>query len=227
MGTIAAPTIGYALLLPFIVIFAAACVGILLEAVVPRDLRRAAQLLLAFVAVGVALVVTISNWSAGGDVVVLGLPRGGVPVAYQVARALAAPLDVIVVRKVGVPQHAELAMGAVGEDGATVINSDVVRAMHVDQAELHAAQDRERVEVQRRVRTLRAQRPRVPLRGRAAAVCRRSVGGPAAPGRGAGGPGDRRGPRPAASRRRRPGRRRRPRPRRAAAASCCPAAGLG
>ncbi|SER15655.1 NADH-quinone oxidoreductase subunit NuoN [Microlunatus flavus] len=70
MGTIAAPTIGYALLLPFIVIFAAACVGILVEAIVPRDLRRAAQLLLAFVAVGVALVVTISNWSAGGDVVV-------------------------------------------------------------------------------------------------------------------------------------------------------------
>ena len=103
---------------------------------------------------------------AGEDVVVLGLPRGGVPVAYQVARALGAPLDVIVVRKVGVPHHAELAMGAVGEDGATVTNEDVVRAMRVARQELYAAEERERVEVQRRVRALRAERPRVPLRGR-------------------------------------------------------------
>jgi putative phosphoribosyl transferase len=103
---------------------------------------------------------------AGADVVVLGLPRGGVPVAYQVARALGAPLDVIVVRKVGVPHHAELAMGAVGEDGATVTNEDVVHAMRVDRQELHAAEERERAEVERRVRSLRAEVPRVPLRGR-------------------------------------------------------------
>ena len=74
MGTIAAPTIGYALLLPFIVVFAAACVGVLVEAVVPRDLRRAVQLLLAFLAVAVALVVTVSNWAVGADVVV-GVPQ--------------------------------------------------------------------------------------------------------------------------------------------------------
>jgi putative phosphoribosyl transferase len=103
---------------------------------------------------------------AAADVVILGLPRGGVPVAYQVARALGAPLDVIVVRKVGVPQHAELAMGAVGEDGATVTNEDVIRAMRVDRHELHAAVERERAEVARRVRSLRAERPRVPLHGR-------------------------------------------------------------
>ena len=103
---------------------------------------------------------------AGEDVVVLGLPRGGVPVAYQVARALDAPLDVIVVRKVGVPHHAELAMGAVGEDGATVTNEDVVRGMRVSRQDLHAAEDRERAEVQRRVRALRTERPREPLRGR-------------------------------------------------------------
>jgi putative phosphoribosyl transferase len=103
---------------------------------------------------------------AGEDVVVLGLPRGGVPVAYQVARALGAPLDVIVVRKVGVPDHAELAMGAVGEDGATVTNEDVVQAMRVDRQELHAAEERERAEVERLVRSLRAELPRVPLRGR-------------------------------------------------------------
>jgi putative phosphoribosyl transferase len=107
---------------------------------------------------------------AGEDAVVLGLPRGGVPVAYQVARALGAPLDVIVVRKVGVPQHAELAMGAVGEDGATVTNEDVVRAMQVDRRELQAAEDRERAEVDRRVRSLRAERPRVPLLGRTVIV---------------------------------------------------------
>ena len=70
MGTIAAPTIGYALLLPFVVVFAAACVGVLAEAVVPRDLRRAAQLLIALVAIVIALVVTIANWRVGGDVVV-------------------------------------------------------------------------------------------------------------------------------------------------------------
>lgn len=62
----------------------------------------------------------------GEDLVVLGLPRGGVPVAFQVAKALAAPLDVIVVRKLGVPFQPELAMGAVGEGGVRVLNEDVV-----------------------------------------------------------------------------------------------------
>jgi putative phosphoribosyl transferase len=93
-----------------------------------------------------------------------------VPVAYEVARALGAPLDVIVVRKVGVPGRAELAMGAVGEDGATVTNEDVVRAMRVGRGDLTAAEDRERAEVERRVRALRAERPRVPLRGRTVVI---------------------------------------------------------
>src|SRR6266498_256241 len=62
----------------------------------------------------------------GEPVVVLGLPRGGVPVAFQVARALGAPLDVIVVRKLGVPFQPELGMGAVGEDGARVINPEII-----------------------------------------------------------------------------------------------------
>lgn len=73
MGTIAAPTIGYAFLLPFIVVFAAACVGVLAEAVVPRDLRRAVQILIALVAVAVALVMTVLNWSHGGGGVVVGV----------------------------------------------------------------------------------------------------------------------------------------------------------
>src|SRR5262245_1752984 len=63
----------------------------------------------------------------GADVVVLGLPRGGVPVAYEVAKALQAPLDVIVVRKLGVPYQPELAMGAIGEGGIRVSNDDVIR----------------------------------------------------------------------------------------------------
>ncbi len=64
----------------------------------------------------------------GDDLVVLGLPRGGVPVAYEVARALDAPLDVIVVCKLGVPFRPELAMGALGEDGVRILNDEVLRA---------------------------------------------------------------------------------------------------
>jgi putative phosphoribosyl transferase len=104
------------------------------------------------------------------DVVVLGLPRGGVPVAAEVARALVAPLDVIVVRKVGVPWQPELAMGAIGEDGADVVDSVVVRRARVKPEELREGQARARVEVQRRVRALRGDRTRVELAGRTAVV---------------------------------------------------------
>ncbi len=71
---------------------------------------------------------------AGRDVVVLGLPRGGVPVAAEVARALGAPLDVVLVRKLGLPRRPELAMGAVGEDGVVVLNDDVLEAARVVRA---------------------------------------------------------------------------------------------
>jgi len=67
-----------------------------------------------------------------GDVVVLGLPRGGVPVAFEVAQALGAPLDVIVVRKLGVPFQPELAMGAIGEEGVRVVNEEVLRSSALD-----------------------------------------------------------------------------------------------
>jgi putative phosphoribosyl transferase len=102
----------------------------------------------------------------GQDVVVLGLPRGGVPVAAEVARALDAPLDVIVVRKVGVPFQHELAMGAVGEGGALVVNERVVRLAGVEPAELERAERRERAEVASRVQQFRGDRPRIPLSGR-------------------------------------------------------------
>ena len=75
-----------------------------------------------------------SAWNpfGGQDVVVLGLPRGGVPVAFEVAQALQAPLDVLVVRKLGVPFQPELAFGAIGEDGVRVLNDAVVRETHLD-----------------------------------------------------------------------------------------------
>jgi putative phosphoribosyl transferase len=104
------------------------------------------------------------------DVVVLGLPRGGVPVAFEVARSLGAPLDVIVVRKLGVPSQPELGMGAIGEDGVRVINDDVVRLARVGPEELAAVERREREELRRRAERFRAGRPRVPVAGRTAVI---------------------------------------------------------
>ncbi len=106
----------------------------------------------------------------GEPVVVLGLPRGGVPVAYQVAQALAAPLAVIVVRKLGVPFQPELGMGAVGEDGVRVINPKVVHASGVSEDELAAVQAREQAAVQARAARYRVRRPREPLHGQVAVV---------------------------------------------------------
>jgi len=106
----------------------------------------------------------------GEPVVVLGLPRGGVPVALEVARALGAPLDVIVVRKLGVPYQPELGMGAVGEDGVRVINHEVVLAARVPADELAAVQAREQAQVDARTARYRARRPREPLAGQTAVV---------------------------------------------------------
>jgi putative phosphoribosyl transferase len=106
----------------------------------------------------------------GGGVVVLGLPRGGVPVAAQVALALGAPLDVIVVRKLGVPFQHELAMGAIGEDGVSVENPEVVEWGAVGAADLEMSERRERVELSRQVRRYREDRSRLDLRGRCAVV---------------------------------------------------------
>ncbi len=106
----------------------------------------------------------------GADVVVLGLPRGGVPVAAEVARALAAPLDVIIVRKLGVPSQPELAMGAVGEDGVLVVNERVVQAVPVGEVAFVGVERREREEVRRRAQQFRGHRARLPLAGRTALV---------------------------------------------------------
>ncbi|MFC7328696.1 phosphoribosyltransferase [Marinactinospora rubrisoli] len=104
------------------------------------------------------------------DAVVLGLPRGGVPVAYEVAVRLAAPLDVVVVRKLGVPYQPELAMGAIGEGGVRVLDEHTLRHAGLDETDVAAVERRERAELDRRVRRLRALRPRVPLSGRTAVL---------------------------------------------------------
>ena len=106
----------------------------------------------------------------GPDTVVLGLPRGGVPVAAEVARALDAPLDVVVVRKLGVPYRPELAMGALGEGGVVVRLEEVVRLAGVAEAAFADVERRENAELDRRLRHLRSVRPRVPLEGRAVVV---------------------------------------------------------
>lgn len=104
------------------------------------------------------------------DVVVLGLPRGGVPVAFEVACELAAPLDVIVVRKLGVPYQPELGMGSIGEGGVRIINREVVEAAGVTEEVLALVDEREREELARRAQFLRAGRPSVPLTDRTAIV---------------------------------------------------------
>ncbi|MFH8222387.1 phosphoribosyltransferase family protein [Streptomyces sp. NPDC018057] len=100
------------------------------------------------------------------DVVVLGLPRGGVPVAAAVARALDAPLDLCLVRKLGVPAQPELAMGAIGEDGVRVVDDTVVREVGVPPAALERVAEREQRELLRRAARYRGDRPALPVAGR-------------------------------------------------------------
>jgi putative phosphoribosyl transferase len=107
---------------------------------------------------------------AGEDVVVLGLPRGGVPVAAEVARALDAPLDVVIVRKLGVPFHPELAMGAIGEGGVLVLDRDLVNRLGVTDAQVRRVEEQERRVLAHRASLLRRGRTQLDLRGRTAIV---------------------------------------------------------
>lgn len=104
------------------------------------------------------------------DVVVLGLPRGGVPVAFEVARALGDPLDIIVVRKLGLPFQPELAMGAIGEGGYEVLDEDLVARTGVTQRQVRAVEEQERAELEARVRRLRRGRDPLALDGRTAVI---------------------------------------------------------
>lgn len=106
----------------------------------------------------------------GQDAVVLGLPRGGVPVAFEVAQALAASLDVIVVRKLGVPFQPELAMGAIGEGGVRVENDEVIRRSGVTRAELAAVEQRELADLRQQAERFRAGRDHAEVAGRTAII---------------------------------------------------------
>jgi putative phosphoribosyl transferase len=103
-------------------------------------------------------------------VVVLGLPRGGVPVAFEVAGALGAPLDVLIVRKLGVPYQPELAMGAIGEGGVVVLNEALLRRLRIRGADLAAVQQREQAELDSRARRYRADRAPINITGRTVVV---------------------------------------------------------
>lgn len=107
---------------------------------------------------------------SGSDVIVLGLPRGGVPVAAEVARVLGGPLDVIVVRKLGVPHRPELAMGAIGESGCRVLDRTTVALEHVTDRQVQAVERRERAALDSRVRGLRGAREPVDLAGRTVVI---------------------------------------------------------
>jgi predicted phosphoribosyltransferase len=100
------------------------------------------------------------------DVLVLALPRGGVPVGYEVARALGAPLDIFLVRKLGVPGYEELAMGAVATGGVRVLNDEIVRGLGISEHEIDAAAARELQELARRERLYRGDRPLPGIAGR-------------------------------------------------------------
>jgi putative phosphoribosyl transferase len=103
---------------------------------------------------------------ADEEPVVVGLPRGGVPVATEIARELKAPLDIVLVRKVGAPHRSELAVGAVGEDGVTVRNRGILDELGLSWEDLEEQVRRERAEVIRRAHSLRPNRPRVELTDR-------------------------------------------------------------
>jgi predicted phosphoribosyltransferase len=115
---------------------------------------------------GAALAASLASYAGRPDVIVLALPRGGVPVAYEVATSLGAPLDVFLVRKLGTPGHQELAMGAIATGGVRVLNQDVVRWYGIPEGAIDAVARREQVELERREREYRQDRPPRNLQGR-------------------------------------------------------------
>src|SRR3954468_17613892 len=92
---------------------------------------------------GLQLAAMLTEYTDHSDVTVLALPRGGVPVAFEVAQALHAPLDIFLVRKLGVPGHEELAMGAIATGGVRVLNQDVVRSLHIPTEVIDAVSEQE------------------------------------------------------------------------------------
>jgi putative phosphoribosyl transferase len=108
----------------------------------------------------------LSRYAGRGDVIVLGLPRGGVPVAFEIAIALDAPLDVFVVRKLGLPGHEEFGIGAIASGGVRIVDDSVLRSYGVDLDTLNRITERERLELERRERLYRDDRPFPSMEGR-------------------------------------------------------------
>ena len=115
---------------------------------------------------GKVLAQALSRYAHRDDVVVLGLPRGGVPVAYEVATALDAPLDVFVVRKLGIPGYPELAMGAIASGGVMVLIPEVVEQLGIPQEVINAVAQAEARELQRREKAYRGDRPPIDVTDR-------------------------------------------------------------
>jgi predicted phosphoribosyltransferase len=115
---------------------------------------------------GRALAERLAHYANRPDVLVLALPRGGVPVAYEVARALGAPLDVFLVRKLGVPGQEELAMGAIATGGVRVLNDDVLRVLQIPDEVIESVAESQGRELERRERSYRDDRPLPRVRGR-------------------------------------------------------------
>lgn len=115
---------------------------------------------------GRALAEALAGWRGAPDTVVLGLPRGGVPVAYEIANALGLPLDVLLVRKLGLPWQPELAMGAIASGGAVVVNDEVVRYLPAGSHDFETVRAREQLELERREREFRGDRPPLDMRKR-------------------------------------------------------------
>lgn len=117
---------------------------------------------------GVELASKLRHYAGRTDVVVLALPRGGVPVAFEIAEALDAPLDIFLVRKLGMPGHPEYAMGAIASGGVRVLSEDVVRAYDIPRATIEAIARDEQAELERREREYRKGGSLTDLRGRIA-----------------------------------------------------------
>jgi predicted phosphoribosyltransferase len=113
---------------------------------------------------GKRLAAKLQIYARRPDVVVLGLPRGGIPVAFEVARELQLPLDVFVVRKMGVPGHEELAMGAIASGGIRVLNEDVVRSLNISRETIESVEKTQSEELKRREQLYRGNRPGLDVR---------------------------------------------------------------
>ncbi|MBU7586333.1 MAG: phosphoribosyltransferase [Nostoc sp. TH1S01] len=115
---------------------------------------------------GKMLAKKLTAYTNSQDLLVLGLPRGGVPVAYEIATSLNAPLDICLVRKLGVPNHEELAMGAIASGGVRVLNYDVIDNLGIDISTIDKVATKELLELQRRDRAYRGERPLPDIKNR-------------------------------------------------------------